>query len=126
MFSISNSLEVCTFVQVGNAFVSQYYNVLHQSPHVVHRFYTDASHLTRAEAGADGALDTVSTQHVGTYIFSSSFYQFSFGLGFGHFVRILSLASHAKVDCALCLVVLRFILQLFVLFRWFVQHFLVP
>lgn len=47
---------------VGNAFVNQYYNVLHQSPQVVHRFYTDASRLTRAEAGADGAVDTVGTQ----------------------------------------------------------------
>ncbi|KAH9544765.1 hypothetical protein CY35_12G012600 [Sphagnum magellanicum] len=48
---------------VGNAFVSQYYNVLHQSPLVVHRFYTDASRLTRAEAGADGAVETVATQN---------------------------------------------------------------
>lgn len=51
-------------VQVGNAFVNQYYNVLHQSPQVVHRFYTDASRLTRAEAGADGAVETVGTQRV--------------------------------------------------------------
>jgi hypothetical protein len=50
-------------MQVGNAFVSQYYNVLHQSPLVVHRFYTDASCLTRAEAGADGAVETVVTQN---------------------------------------------------------------
>jgi hypothetical protein len=42
--------------------VNQYYNVLHQSPQVVHRFYTDASRLTRAEAGADGAVETVGTQ----------------------------------------------------------------
>ncbi|XP_024366287.1 nuclear transport factor 2 [Physcomitrium patens] len=48
---------------VGNAFVNQYYTVLHQSPQVVHRFYTDSSRLTRAEAGADGAVDTVSTQN---------------------------------------------------------------
>ncbi|KAH9556599.1 hypothetical protein CY35_07G037900 [Sphagnum magellanicum] len=47
---------------VGNAFVNQYYNVLHQSPQVVHRFYTDASLFTRAEAGPDGAVDTVMTQ----------------------------------------------------------------
>jgi hypothetical protein len=51
-------------VQVGNAFVNQYYNVLHQSPQVVHRFYTDASLFTRAEAGPDGAVDTVMTQDV--------------------------------------------------------------
>ncbi len=51
-------------VQVGNAFVNQYYNVLHQSPQVVHLFYTDASLFTRAEAGPDGAVDTVMTQDV--------------------------------------------------------------
>lgn len=47
---------------VGNAFVNQYYNVLHQSPHVVHRFYTDESKLSRAEAGPNGTVDTVVTQ----------------------------------------------------------------
>lgn len=47
--------------------MNQYYNVLHQSPQVVHRFYTDASRLTRAEAGADGAVDTVGTQRVSIY-----------------------------------------------------------
>eukprot|EP00250_Pteridium_aquilinum_P003630 c13936_g1_i1 orf=342-1709(-) len=41
---------------VGHAFVSQYYNVLHQWPHMVYRFYTDASRLTRAEAGPNGAV----------------------------------------------------------------------
>lgn len=51
-------------IQVGNAFVNQYYNVLHQSPQVVHRFYTDASRLTRAEAGPDGAVDSVISQSV--------------------------------------------------------------
>ncbi|KAL2631740.1 hypothetical protein R1flu_016426 [Riccia fluitans] len=47
---------------VGNAFVNQYYHVLHNTPQVVHRFYTDASRLTRAEAGSDGAVDTVVSQ----------------------------------------------------------------
>eukprot|EP00249_Psilotum_nudum_P022946 c28700_g1_i2 orf=474-2009(-) len=47
---------------VGNAFVNQYYNVLHQSPSVVHRFYTDASRLSRAEAGPNGIVDTVAGQ----------------------------------------------------------------
>ncbi|GBG76544.1 hypothetical protein CBR_g22292 [Chara braunii] len=44
---------------VGNSFVSQYYNVLHHSPQVVHRFYTDASTFTRADAGTDGAVSTM-------------------------------------------------------------------
>ncbi|CAN6227752.1 unnamed protein product [Urochloa humidicola] len=46
---------------VGNAFVNQYYNILHQSPEHVHRFYQDASRLGRpADAAADG-MDTVTT-----------------------------------------------------------------
>lgn len=45
---------------VGNAFVNQYYNVLHQSPHVVHRFYTDQSKLSRAEPGM--IVDIIATQ----------------------------------------------------------------
>ena len=105
--SIANSLEVCMFVQVGNAFVSQYYNVLHQSPHVVHRFYTDASHLTRAEAGADGALDTVSTQQVGNYIFPIFLLSISFAL------VLVTLSEY----CHWPRIVLKFILQLLVLFH---------
>eukprot|EP00850_Spirogloea_muscicola_P006324 SM000030S11333 [mRNA] locus=s30:130796:137701:- [translate_table: standard] len=48
---------------VGNVFVNQYYNVLHQQPQNVHRFYTDASRVTRAEAGSDGAVDMVVNQN---------------------------------------------------------------
>ncbi|KAJ7535404.1 hypothetical protein O6H91_12G031700 [Diphasiastrum complanatum] len=48
---------------VGDAFVKQYYTVLHHSPHVVHRFYTDLSKLTRAEAGPDGIVDTAVAQN---------------------------------------------------------------
>lgn len=51
-----------TAQMVGNAFVNQYYNVLHQWPHVVHRFYTDESRLTRAEAGSEGAVQSVASQ----------------------------------------------------------------
>jgi hypothetical protein len=79
---------------VGNAFVSQYYNVLHQSPLVVHRFYTDASHLTRAEAGPDGVVDTVVTQDVCIYppakpslesaLFLSLYMDFNFLPAFTH------------------------------------------
>lgn len=47
---------------VGQAFVNQYYNVLHQSPHLVHRFYTDSSRLTRADAGADGVVQSPTNQ----------------------------------------------------------------
>ncbi|XVF54439.1 hypothetical protein PTKIN_Ptkin05aG0180300 [Pterospermum kingtungense] len=44
---------------VGNAFVEQYYHVLHQSPHLVHRFYQDLSHLSRPDI--DGNMTTVTT-----------------------------------------------------------------
>ncbi|CAN6242097.1 unnamed protein product [Urochloa humidicola] len=46
---------------VGNAFVNQYYNILHQSPEHVHRFYQDASRLGRPAAAAADGLDTVTT-----------------------------------------------------------------
>ncbi|TVU13843.1 hypothetical protein EJB05_37274 [Eragrostis curvula] len=45
---------------VGNAFVHQYYNILHQSPELVYRFYQDASRLGRpAKPGAE--MDVVTT-----------------------------------------------------------------
>ncbi|XP_039005705.1 uncharacterized protein LOC120133124 [Hibiscus syriacus] len=34
---------------VGNAFVNQYYHILHHSPELVHRFYHDSSKLGRPE-----------------------------------------------------------------------------
>ncbi|XP_034602519.1 nuclear transport factor 2 [Setaria viridis] len=46
---------------VGNAFVNQYYNILHQSPEHVHRFYQDASRLSRPAAGAAAAADGMDT-----------------------------------------------------------------
>lgn len=47
---------------VGNAFVEQYYHVLHHSPEMVHRFYLDTSALSRPES--DGVLTTVTTMKV--------------------------------------------------------------
>ncbi|MCL7032203.1 hypothetical protein MKW94_008344 [Papaver nudicaule] len=44
---------------VGNAFVEQYYHILHQSPELVFRFYQDLSVLSRP--GPDGVMSTVST-----------------------------------------------------------------
>ncbi|KAK9267032.1 hypothetical protein L1049_025301 [Liquidambar formosana] len=44
---------------VGNAFVEQYYHVLHQSPAVVYRFYQDSSLLSRPDS--DGIMTTVTT-----------------------------------------------------------------
>ncbi|KAI7748249.1 hypothetical protein M8C21_000363 [Ambrosia artemisiifolia] len=44
---------------VGNAFVQQYYHILHQSPGLVHRFYQDTSKLGRPEE--DGSMSTTTT-----------------------------------------------------------------
>ncbi|XP_022847194.1 ras GTPase-activating protein-binding protein 1 isoform X3 [Olea europaea var. sylvestris] len=44
---------------VGNAFVHQYYNVLHHSPGIVHRFYQDTSKLGRPED--DGSMGITTT-----------------------------------------------------------------
>ncbi|KAK9138409.1 hypothetical protein Sjap_009003 [Stephania japonica] len=44
---------------VANAFVHQYYHILHQSPELVYRFYHDSSKLGRP--GADGAMSSITT-----------------------------------------------------------------
>ncbi|KAJ1421811.1 RNA-binding domain superfamily [Sesbania bispinosa] len=44
---------------VGNAFVEQYYHILHQSPNLVHRFYQDSSFLSRSDS--NGVMTTVTT-----------------------------------------------------------------
>ncbi|KAK7362448.1 hypothetical protein VNO77_04562 [Canavalia gladiata] len=44
---------------VGNAFVEQYYSILHQEPDQVHRFYHESSVLSRPEE--DGSMTTVTT-----------------------------------------------------------------
>ncbi|ONK58394.1 uncharacterized protein A4U43_C09F11880 [Asparagus officinalis] len=44
---------------VGNAFVQQFYRILHQSPHLVHRFYQESSKLGRVDG--NGVMDSVTT-----------------------------------------------------------------
>ncbi|XXG46589.1 hypothetical protein AAC387_Pa02g1398 [Persea americana] len=44
---------------VGNAFVDQYYHILHQSPELVYRFYQDSSMLSRPEL--NGVMTSVTT-----------------------------------------------------------------
>ncbi|XP_071694693.1 nuclear transport factor 2-like [Rutidosis leptorrhynchoides] len=44
---------------VGNAFVEQYYHILHHNPDMVHRFYQDSSFISRPDE--DGAMMTVTT-----------------------------------------------------------------
>ncbi|XP_023759207.1 nuclear transport factor 2 isoform X2 [Lactuca sativa] len=44
---------------VGNAFVQQYYHILHQSPGLVHKFYHDSSKIGRPEE--DGTMSVTTT-----------------------------------------------------------------
>ncbi|KAL3513030.1 hypothetical protein ACH5RR_025747 [Cinchona calisaya] len=44
---------------VGNAFVEQYYRILHRSPELVYKFYQDSSVLSRPES--DGTMTSVTT-----------------------------------------------------------------
>ncbi|CAL9046608.1 nuclear transport factor 2-like [Musa acuminata AAA Group] len=44
---------------VGNAFVQQYYHILHQSPELVYRFYQESSKLGRPDA--HGAMSLITT-----------------------------------------------------------------
>lgn len=44
---------------VGNAFVEQYYHILHQSPELVHKFYQDSSILSRPNT--NGLMTSVTT-----------------------------------------------------------------
>ncbi|KAK6921007.1 Nuclear transport factor 2 domain [Dillenia turbinata] len=46
---------------VGNAFVEQYYHILHQSPELVYRFYQDSSVLSRPDA--NGSMTSVTTMN---------------------------------------------------------------
>ncbi|KAJ9547885.1 hypothetical protein OSB04_020428 [Centaurea solstitialis] len=48
--------------KVGNAFVQQYYHILHQSPGLVHRFYQDVSKLGRPEE--DGSMSITTTMDI--------------------------------------------------------------
>lgn len=47
---------------VGNAFVEQYYQILHQSPELVYRFYQESSVLSRPES--NGVMTSVTTMPV--------------------------------------------------------------
>lgn len=47
---------------VGNAFVEQYYHILHHSPELVYRFYQESSVLSRPDS--NGVMTSVSTMKV--------------------------------------------------------------
>lgn len=54
--------EILANLQVGNAFVHQYYHILHQSPELVFRFYQDISKLGRLEE--NGIMGVTTTMEV--------------------------------------------------------------
>ncbi|RWV94083.1 hypothetical protein BHE74_00038311 [Ensete ventricosum] len=56
------SPQVVGLGPIGNAFVQQYYQILHQSPEMVHKFYQDSSILNRPNS--DGEMTSVTTMQV--------------------------------------------------------------
>uniref|UniRef100_A0A0D9X177 NTF2 domain-containing protein n=1 Tax=Leersia perrieri TaxID=77586 RepID=A0A0D9X177_9ORYZ len=56
---VGDSVAVLSPQMIGNAFVQQYYNVLHSSPGQVHKFYHDSSTLGRPDS--NGAMISVTT-----------------------------------------------------------------
>lgn len=50
---------------VSNAFVTQYYLILHQSPELLHRFYKDQSVLDWAKL--DGTMASATTKQVSVF-----------------------------------------------------------
>lgn len=43
---------------VGNAFVEQYYCILHQNPDMVHKFYQESSMMSRPDSSGAMTLET--------------------------------------------------------------------
>lgn len=54
---------------VGNAFVEQYYHILHTQPEVGYRFYQDSSVLSRPDT--NGVMTSVATMQVSFFVQSS-------------------------------------------------------
>jgi len=60
--AVPEAVQTPTPQMVGNAFVEQYYSILHRDPDQVHRFYHDSSVMSRPEE--DGTMTTVTTTAV--------------------------------------------------------------
>lgn len=56
---------------VGNAFVEQYYHILHHSPELVYKFYQDSSILSRQDP--NGVISSVTTMQVSISVISFLF-----------------------------------------------------
>lgn len=59
---------------VGNAFVEQYYKILHHSPEIVYKFYNDCSVLSRPDD--NGVMTSVTTMEVSSVSQSTSLFEF--------------------------------------------------
>lgn len=59
---------------VANAFVEQYYHILHHSPELVYRFYQDSSVVSRQDE--NGEMTSVTTMQVSTIILVHFIYIF--------------------------------------------------
>lgn len=61
-------------LQIGGAFVQQYYHILHEQPDQVHKFYQESSILGRPESNGTMAyvttLDVSSSTDLQTYCYS--------------------------------------------------------
>nr|CAD1822620.1 unnamed protein product [Ananas comosus var. bracteatus] len=72
-FAFPNSQHYFFSLQIGSAFVQQYYHILHQSPESVYKFYQDTSMLSRSDA--DGVMTSVTTmQAINEKILSLDFH----------------------------------------------------
>ncbi|EXC04479.1 Putative G3BP-like protein [Morus notabilis] len=82
---------------VGNAFVGQYYKILHHSPELVHRFYQDSSSLSRPDA--TGTMATVTTMKASIFTFHILGCACSsmFGFGFKFLVSENFIAINEKI-----------------------------
>ncbi|GMI69220.1 hypothetical protein like AT3G25150 [Hibiscus trionum] len=99
---------------VGNAFVHQYYLILHQSPELVHRFYQDSSKLGRPEE--NGIMSITSTmQAINEKILA---------LGYGEFTaEIISIDAQDSHDGGVLVLVTGYLTAKDKLKRKFTQTF---
>ncbi|KAH7283104.1 hypothetical protein KP509_35G060800 [Ceratopteris richardii] len=64
---------------IGNVFVNRYYNLLHETPHLGHRFYTEESRISRAEPLPETWVETATTlSGIHEKIMSSDYHKMRF------------------------------------------------
>ncbi|XP_057781028.1 nuclear transport factor 2-like isoform X2 [Salvia miltiorrhiza] len=74
--AVAETPQPVTAQVVGNAFVTQYYHILHKSPGLVHKFYQDVSKLGRPEE--DGSMSITTTmQAINDKIVSLNYWDFT-------------------------------------------------